>query len=64
MADARELYDGWPSMSPEQKRKAGELLALKIVIREDLIAVDFRYLPTLKDMATSGHSLVSTRAPS
>jgi site-specific DNA recombinase len=53
MSDAKELYDSWPNMTPERKRKTVELLVRKIVVRDELIEIDFMYRPTLEDMATS-----------
>jgi site-specific DNA recombinase len=54
MADAKQLYDRWPSMTSEEKRKVAETLTRQIVVKSNEVEIDFIYLPTLEAMAKRG----------
>jgi len=53
MADAKQLYDRWPSMPSEEKRKVAETLTRQIVVKKNEVEIDFIYLPTLEAMGKS-----------
>ena len=50
-AEARNLYEQWPDLPPEEKRKIVETVTQKIVVGKDDIAITLCYLPPCKDMA-------------
>lgn len=50
LAEARTLYDRWPSMTTEAKRKIAESLIESIVIGEGEIDITFSYLPSSEEL--------------
>jgi site-specific DNA recombinase len=55
--EATTLYDRWPSMPVEDKRKIAESLIEKIVIGENEIDITFSYLPACEEVCKSQHQL-------
>ena len=50
-SQARNLYDHWQSMEPEEKREIVEVITDKITIAKDEIIINLCYAPSCKDMA-------------
>jgi site-specific DNA recombinase len=55
--EATTLYDRWPSLPTEDKRKIAESLVEKIVIGEGEIDITFSYLPTCEEVCKSQQRL-------
>jgi len=57
LAEARTLYDAWPKMARDEKRKIAESLVEKIVIGHGEIDITFSYLPTSEELCKSQQQL-------
>jgi site-specific DNA recombinase len=56
-SEANTLYDRWPKLSPEQKRKIAEAIVEKIVIGDGEIDLTFSYLPSSEELCKSQQQL-------
>jgi len=54
MTDAKNFYDRWPTMTPEEKRNTVESLVIQIVVYENDLKIELAYLPTIEEMAKRG----------
>ena len=50
-SQARNLYDYWQTMQPEEKREIVEVITDKIIVAKDEITINITYSPSCKDMA-------------
>lgn len=50
LTEARTLYDAWPNMARDDKRKIAESLIEKVTIGEGEIDITFNYLPTSEEL--------------
>jgi len=57
LAESRTLYDAWPKMSQDEKRKIAESLVEKIVIGDGEIDITFSYLPNSEELSKSQQQL-------
>jgi site-specific DNA recombinase len=57
--EATTLYDRWPSLATEDKRKIAESLVEKIVIGDGEIDITFSYLPTCEEACKNQQRLGS-----
>ena len=57
--EANSLYDQWPKLPLEDKRKIAESLVEKIVIGEAEIDITFAYLPTSEELCKNQQGLRS-----
>jgi len=57
LAEARTLYDAWPKMSRDEKRKIAESLVEKIVIGQGEIDISFSYTPTSEELCKNQQQL-------
>ncbi len=57
LAEAEALYDRWPKMPTDDKRKIAEALVEKIVIGEGEIDIMFSYLPTSEELCKNQQQL-------
>jgi site-specific DNA recombinase len=57
--EANSLYDQWPKMPVESKRKIAESLVEKIVIGEGEIDITFSYLPSSEELCKNQQGLRS-----
>jgi site-specific DNA recombinase len=57
LAEAEALYDRWPTMPTDDKRKIAEALVEKIVIGEGEIDITFSYLPTSEELCKNQQQL-------
>jgi len=57
LQEATTLYDRWPSLPLETKRKIAESLVEKIVIGDNEIDITFSYLPTSEEVCKSQQRL-------
>src|SRR5262249_55783471 len=57
LAEAEALYDRWPKMPSDDKRKIAEALVEKIVIGEGEIDITFSYLPTSEELCKNQQQL-------
>ena len=55
--EANSLYDQWPKMPVESKRKIAESLVEKIVIGEGEIDITFSYLPSSEELCKNQQGL-------
>jgi site-specific DNA recombinase len=55
--EANSLYDQWPKMLVESKRKIAESLVEKIVIGEGEIDITFSYLPSSEELCKNQQGL-------
>jgi len=55
--EANTLYDRWPKLPTEDKRKIAESLVEKIVIGENEIDITFSYLPSCEEACKSQQQL-------
>lgn len=53
LSEARTLYDRWPSLTTDEKRKIAESIVEKIVIGEGEIDLTLSYLPTSEQLCKS-----------
>ena len=53
LAEATALYDRWPTMTTDEKRRIAEALIEKIVIGDGEIDITFTYLPTSEEACKS-----------
>ena len=53
LSEARTLYEQWPKLAAEQKRKIAEAIVEKIVIGEGEIDLTLSYLPTSEELCKS-----------
>ncbi len=53
LAEATALYDRWPSMATDEKRRIAEALIEKIVVGDGEIDITFSYLPTSEEQCKS-----------
>src|SRR5665213_2190034 len=53
LSEARTLYDRWPKLAPDDKRKIAEAIVEKIVIGEGEIDLTLSYLPTSEELCKS-----------
>ncbi len=53
LSEARTLYDQWPKLTAEQKRRIAEAIVEKIVIGEGEIDLTLSYLPTSEELCKS-----------
>ena len=57
LAKATALYDRWPTMATDEKRRIAESLIEKIVIGDGEIDITFTYLPTSEEQCKSQQQL-------
>jgi len=57
LAEARTLYDAWPAMAQDEKRKIAESLIEKITIGDNEIDITFSYLPTSEELCKNQQQL-------
>ena len=57
LAEARTLYDRWPTLPTDEKRKIAESIVEKIVIGEGQIDITLSYLPTSEELCKSQQQL-------
>jgi site-specific DNA recombinase len=57
--EANTLYDRWPSLALDDKRKIAESLVEKIVIGENEIDITFSYLPSSEEVCKNQQKLGS-----
>ena len=57
LAEAQTLYDAWPKMSQDEKRKIAESLVEKIVVGDGEIDITFSYLPTSEELCKTQQQL-------
>jgi site-specific DNA recombinase len=57
LAEARTLYDAWPKMTKDEKRRIAESLVEKIVVGEGEIDITFSYLPTSEELCKNQQQL-------
>ena len=57
LAEAETLYDRWPKLPTEGKRKIAEALVEKIIIGEREIEIMFSYLPTSEELCKNQQQL-------
>ena len=57
--EANTLYDQWPKLPIEDKRKIAESLVEKIVIGEGEIDITFSYLPSSEELCKNQQGLRS-----
>jgi len=50
--EARDLYQGWPDLERQEKRKIVESITDKITIGKDEVSIDLLYLPSSYEMMT------------
>ena len=50
LSEARDLYDRWPKLAPDEKRKIAEAIVEKIVIGEGEIGLTLSYMPTSEEL--------------
>ena len=50
LAEARTLYDRWPTMTTDAKRKIAESIIEKLVVGEGEIDITFSYLPSSEEL--------------
>jgi site-specific DNA recombinase len=55
--EANTLYDRWPKLPTEDKRKIAESLVEKIVIGENEIDITFSYLPSSEEACKNQQQL-------
>ncbi|HAO77840.1 MAG TPA: hypothetical protein DCQ92_02470, partial [Verrucomicrobia subdivision 3 bacterium] len=55
--EPNSLYDQWPKMPVESKRKIAESLVEKIVIGEGEIDITFSYLPSSEELCKNQQGL-------
>jgi site-specific DNA recombinase len=53
LSEARTLYDRWPKLSPDEKRKIAESIVEKIVIGKGEIDLTLSYIPTSEELCKS-----------
>jgi hypothetical protein len=64
LAEARTLYEKWPTLERDQKRQIAESLIEKIVIGTSEIDITFSCLPTSEETVKSQHILSGLRRTS
>jgi site-specific DNA recombinase len=57
LSEAHGLYDRWPKLPTEDKRKIAESIIEKIVIGDREIDINFSYLPSSEEMTKSQQQL-------
>jgi len=57
LSEANALYERWPTLATDDKRKIAESLVQKIVIGESEIDITFSYLPTSEEACKSQQQL-------
>ena len=57
--EASTLYDRWPKMPVDEKRKIAESLIEKVVIGDGEIDITFSYLPSSEELCKSQQRLGS-----
>ena len=57
LAEATALYDRWPLMTTDEKRRIVESLIEKVVIGDGKIDITFSYLPTSEEQCKSQQQL-------
>ena len=57
VTEARALYDRWPKLPTDEKRKIAETLCQKIVVGRDTIDITLSYLPTSEETSKSQQML-------
>ena len=64
LAEARDLYERWTSLTAEEKRQVIEHVVEKITIDKDHITIDLCYLPTSSEILAEGqHNLRGSWPP-
>jgi site-specific DNA recombinase len=53
LSEAKTLYDKWPKLAPDEKRKIAEAIVEKIVIGNGEIDLTLAYLPTSEELCKS-----------
>ena len=53
LSEARTLYDRWPSLTTDEKRKIAESIIEKLVIGDGEIDLTLSYLPTSEELCKS-----------
>ena len=61
LSEAKTLYDRWPKLTAEQKRRIAEAIVEKIVIGEGEIDLTLSYLPTSEELCKSQRRLAPAR---
>ena len=51
--EAKTLYDRWPTLDMEEKRKIAESIVEKIVVETDTVAINLSYLPSSEELCKS-----------
>jgi len=57
LSEARTLYDRWPKLPPDEKRKIAETIIEKIVIGKGEIDLTLSYMPTSEELCKSQQQL-------
>jgi site-specific DNA recombinase len=57
LAEATKLYDRWPTLPTDEKRKIVESIVERITIGESEIDISLSYLPTSEELCKSQQQL-------
>jgi site-specific DNA recombinase len=53
LSEAQTLYERWPELPPENKRKIAEAIMEKIVVGDGEIDLTLSYMPTSEELCKS-----------
>jgi len=61
LSEARTLYDRWPKLAPDEKRKIAEAIVEKIVIGDGVIDLTLSYMPTSEELCKNQQQMAPAR---
>lgn len=56
-SEARDIYDRWPSLPLEERRKIVENITEKVIIGKDDVTIELCYLPSPSEIASKGQRI-------